>query len=101
MADLPPDCVVPRTRGDNATYIIEQVRHLGLEPHPSSRLMQMPRVLNYGFIPFEDPRFPTAIEAERDLQQLGFVFDQLKTHRDDHEFKSLVKQALNDSVLRG
>lgn len=99
MVDLPPDCVVPRTRGDNATYIIEQVRHLGLEPHPSSRLMQMHRVLNSGFIPFEDPRFPTALEAERDLQQLGFVFDQLKAHRDDHEFKFLVKQALNDSVL--
>jgi len=99
MADLPRDVVVRRTRGENATYIMDQVRGLGLKPAPSSRLMQMHRVLNSGFIPFNDPRFSTALEAERDFQQLGFVFDQLQPHRANHEFRSLVKKALKDSVL--
>jgi hypothetical protein len=99
MTDLAPENVLPRTRCGNATYIIQQVRELGLNPHPSSRLMQMHRVLNSGFIRFEDPRFPTALEAERDLQQLGFVFDQLQSHRHNPEFKALVKKALKDSVL--
>jgi hypothetical protein len=97
--DLGPENVLSRTRGENATYIIEQVRKLGLNPHPSSRLMLMHRVLNSGFIQPEDPRFPTALEAERDLQQLGFVFDQLESHRDNPEFTALVKKALKDSVL--
>jgi len=99
MTDLPPDVVIRRTRGDNATYIVEQVRSLGLKPNPNSRLMQMHRVLNSGFIPFDDPRFSTALEAERDFQQLGFVFDQLQSHRDDGEYRSLVKKTINDPVL--
>ena len=99
MSPLPSDVVIPRTRVENAAYIIDQVRGLGIDPAPSSRLMQMHRVLNSGVIPYGDARFPTALEAERDLQQLGFVFDQLQSHRDDREFKSLVKKALDDSVL--
>lgn len=99
MTDLPPDCVLPRTRRENAIYIIEQVRALGLNPHPKSRLMQMHDVLISGFIPFKDPRFPIALEAERDLQQLGFIFDQLQSHHEDDEFKALVKKTLKDSVL--
>ncbi len=99
MTDLPPDCVIPRTRGENASYIIEQVRALGMNPHPTSRLMRMHDVLNSGFVPFDDPRFSTALEAVRDLQQLGFVFDQLQTHHENDEFKTLVKKTLKDSVL--
>ncbi len=99
MLDLPPDCVIPRTRGENATYIIGQVQALGLNPHPTSRLMRMHDVLNSGFVPFDDPRFSTALEAVRDLQQLGFVFDQLQTHRENDKFRALVKKTLKDSVL--
>ena len=99
MNELPLDCVLPRTRGENANCIVEQVRALGLDPQPTSRLMRMYEVLNSGLIPFDDPRFPTALEAERDLQQLGFVFDQLQTHHDNDEFKALVKKTLKDSTL--
>lgn len=98
MAELAPDVVIRRTRGENATYIIDQVQELGLNPDPSSRLMQMHRVLNSGYIRFDDPRFSTALEAVRDLQQLGFVFVQLRSRR-DHQFTCLVKRALKDSVL--
>ncbi len=99
MTDLLPDRVIPRTRGENASYIIEQVRAIGLNPHPTSRLMRMHKVLSSDFIPFDDPRFSTALEAVRDLQQLGFVFDQLQSHRDDDKFKALVKKTLKDSTL--
>ena len=53
MTDVTPENVLRRTRGDNATYIIEQVMALGLNPNSSSRLMQMHRVLNFANIPFE------------------------------------------------
>ncbi len=99
MTDLPPDRVLRRTRAENASYIIERVRALGLNPHPTSRLMRMHDVLNSGFIPLHDPRFSTALEAERDLQQFGFIFDQLQAHHENYEFKALVNKTLKDSVL--
>ncbi|MBW8003202.1 MAG: hypothetical protein FVQ80_14475 [Planctomycetes bacterium] len=47
----------------------------------------------------DDPRFETALEAERDLQVLGFVFEQADMHPTDAEFQPLVKKALKDSLL--
>jgi len=61
--------------------------------------MQMHRALNDGYIEYQDRRFPTALEAERDMQQLGFVFDQLRSHRQNPDFLALVKKLLKDSVL--
>ena len=88
-----------RSRAENASYVIDQVRSLGLIPQPTSRLMQMRRVLNRGHVPFDDPEFPAALEAERDLQHLGFIFDQMNAHLDRREFQALVKRLLKDSVL--
>ena len=88
-----------RTRGENATSVIDQVRALGLNPHPSSRLMRMRRALNRGPVPFEHPDFPAALEAERDMQHLGFIFNQVNAHRDSPRFQKLAKDLLSDSVL--
>jgi hypothetical protein len=99
MVYTDPENVMRRTRGENATYVIEQVRALGLDPHPTSRLMQMQRVLNRGHVPFDDPDFMTALEAERDMQHLGFVFSQVNAHRDSPKFLQLVRDLLSDSVL--
>jgi hypothetical protein len=99
MVDIEPDNVMRRSRTENANYVIDQIRALGLVPDPSSRVMRMHRTLNRGYVPSDDPDFLVALEAERDLQHLGFVFDQMHAHRDNPEFRALVKRALKDSVL--
>jgi hypothetical protein len=94
-----PENVMGRTRGENAAYVIEQVRALGLNPHPSSRLMRMHRALSRGHVAFDDPDFATALEAERDLQHLGFAFDQVNADRTSPKFRQLARDLLCDSVL--
>ena len=63
--------------------------------------MQMHRVLSRarGMIPREHPGFEAALEAERDLQVLAFVFEQSAMLAADTEFRRLVKNALKDSLL--
>jgi len=90
-----------RTRAENAEFVIASIKALGLSLHPQSRLMQMYRVLTTagGIISPDDPGFQTALESERDLQVLGFVFEQADMHPTDAEFQRLVKKALKDSLL--
>ena len=90
-----------RTRAENASFVIAAVRVMGIEPHPQSRLMQMHRVLTEATrtIQSGDSGFDTALEAERDMTLLSFVFDQSNAHGDDLHFQSLIKHMLNDSVL--
>src|SRR4051794_39204910 len=99
MVIVNPGSVIQRTRIENATYIVNQVQELGLKVNPTSRLMLMLRALSNGEVPFDHPDFPTVLEAERDLQHLGFVFDQVKAHRDNPRFLQLVRNLLGDSVL--
>jgi hypothetical protein len=90
-----------RTRAENAEFVIAHIKALGLSPNPQSRLMQMYSVLTKagGIIPPDSPDFDTALEAERDLQVLGFVFEQTVAHPSDAEFQRLVKNVLKDSLL--
>jgi hypothetical protein len=88
----------PRTRAENASFVIDTIRALGIELHPQSRLMRMHHVLtkNKGMIHPDDPDFETAVEAERDMQLLGFVFDQANA---SDTFGQLVRTVVYDSVL--
>jgi hypothetical protein len=64
--------------------------------------MQMHRTLTDESRPLirpADPDYETAIEAERDLQVLAFVFDVAAAHPTDQKFRDLIKSALGDSVL--
>jgi hypothetical protein len=91
-----------RTRPENATFVVESVKALGLRVQAGSRVMQMYRTLTDESRPLiqpADPDFETAIEAERDLQVLAFVFDVAAAHPADQKFRDLVKLALGDSVL--
>lgn len=90
-----------RTRAENAAFVIAEIQALGIRLSPQSRLMHMHRVLTEagGTIRPDDPDFDTALEAERDMQLLGFVFGQVNPHRDRRDFRSLVKRVLKDSVL--
>ncbi len=89
-----------RTRIENASFVIDSIKALGLQPHRDSRLMQMYRVL------VENPKiragernFEIALESERDLQVLAFIFDCAESQPNDTEFRRLIKIALKDSVL--
>lgn len=90
-----------RTRAENAEFVIEHIKALGLSINSQSRLMKMHNTLTNptGLISPDDPGFETALEAERDLQVLGFVFEQAEAHPTDVEFQRLVKKALKDSLL--
>ncbi|MFH1924775.1 MAG: hypothetical protein ABIP48_33415 [Planctomycetota bacterium] len=52
-----------------------------------------------GVIGPDNPRYETALEAERDFQVLGFVFEMAAAHPTDSKFRELIKNVLNDSVL--
>ena len=90
-----------RTRTENAEFVIERIKALDLSPNSQSRLMKMHSAMtnHTRLIPPDDPRFETALEAERDLQVLGFVFEQAEMHPTGAEFQRLVKNALKDSLL--
>lgn len=99
MAEVVSERALPRTRVEGAAWVIARVRELGLSPEPTSRLMEMHRVLSRGHVPFDDPDFPAALESLRDLHQLVFVFTQMEAHGDRPSFRKLVTHLLNDSAL--
>lgn len=90
-----------RTRTENAEFVIEHIKALGFLPNSQSRLMKMHSAMTNPaeLIQPDDPEFETALEAERDLQVLGFVFEQADMHPIDAEFQRLMKNALKDSLL--
>ena len=91
-----------RTRSENATFVVESIKALGLRVPAGSRVMQMYRTLTDEGRPLiqpADPDFETALEAERDLQVLAFAFDVAAAHPTDQKFRDLVKLTLGDSVL--
>src|SRR5262249_21505420 len=62
-------------------------------------LMLQHRVLMRPFIPRDDPEYRIASEADRDMQILAFVFDQLMDFRDDEQFRIKVGLLLRDHAL--
>lgn len=97
MTDEPKPTRLSRT--ENATYVIEQLRSLGFDPNPSSRLMQMYRVWERGPHAFGTADFWIALESDRDMVQLGFIFEQLGVHATNPKFLRVVERVLDDSAL--
>jgi hypothetical protein len=99
MVDLPVDCPTPRTRAENAAYVVQQIRALGVKVNDSSRLMRMKRVLDKGYVSPEDPDFPIALESMRDMQHIGFAFDQMNAQSECRRFRDVIRRLLKDSPL--
>jgi hypothetical protein len=97
MSTVDPDNLPRHTRVEMAAYVIAHFRALNVEPPP--RVLEMHRVLSRGYVPFDDPDFWTALEALRDLHQLGFIFEQLRGHRGDPNFRRDVRHLRSDPVL--
>ncbi len=90
-----------RTRAENASFVIASFRALGIQVPENSRLMQMYRILvdSSSEISPNAPEFEAALEAERDMQVLGFIFDVAETQAADSGFCQLIERVLGDSVL--
>ncbi len=88
-------------RTEKAEFVIEHIKALGLPLNSQSRFMKMYSIWTNpaGLIQPNNPEFETALEAERDLQVLAFVFEQADIHSTDDEFQRLVVKALKDSPL--
>ncbi len=92
---------MPRKRREIAEFVIASLNAFGIEAHPQSRLMRMRSVLldGAGFIPPDHPCFETALEAERDMQLLQYVFEQDHAKSRHAGFKRLLHKLTDDPVL--
>lgn len=90
-----------RTRRDTAEFVIASLNALGINPHAESRLMRMRRVLMEaaGTIPPDHADFEVAIEAERDMQLLQYVFEQEHARSAHAGFQRLLRRLTDDAVL--
>jgi hypothetical protein len=89
----------PRTRVEQAAYVLGRVESLGVRIRESSRLMLMLRTLQKGRIDYEDSRFPVALESIRDMYQLRLIVDQMEAHRENPKFRASVQKLLKDAAL--
>jgi hypothetical protein len=97
MSPIDPDALPRRTYADAAAYVIAQFEAMGLSP--PGRIVNLHRILQCSFIPFDHPDFRPALEALRDLHQLRFIFEELRDHRDTTAFRNVAKHMVNDSPL--
>ncbi len=92
---------MPRTRSETAEFVIASLKALGIDPHPQSRLMRMRSVLleAAGIIPSDHPDFEVALEADRDMQLLQYVFEQDHARSAHVGFQRLLRKLTDDTVL--
>jgi hypothetical protein len=99
MAEAVANIELPETRVEGSTWILDRVRDLGLTPEPGTRLVEMHRVLSRGYVPYEDPDFPIALESMRDLHQLIFGLSRMWGGLGTPGFRELVQHLINDRPL--
>jgi hypothetical protein len=89
-----------RTNQDLARFVVKSFTDMGVNVNPSSRVMRQHNVLvkSTGVIPFGTAEFFIAVEALRDLQMLGFIFDQAND-AENPVFRDLVEKCLSDLTL--
>lgn len=101
MKIIVPPTTVARSRQQLATFVVETIEAAGIRVPPASRLWQMNKLLNSGTATIEPnhPDFEIALEAERDLQMLGFVFDHCPSTLRTAAFLERLEKLVSDAVL--
>jgi hypothetical protein len=96
-----PPTLKPRSRREQSAFVIASIEALGVLVPPGSRLRKMHDLLvaEGDIIQPDDPEFETALEAERDMQLLAFVFDQLGSRLQGNGYHQLAKKLIDDKVL--
>ena len=89
----------PETYAERADYVVNKLKSLGVSVAPSSRLMQMKKVLEAGYIDYHDARFPIAIESMRDMYQLQLIVEQMASHQENEKFLESAQKLLKDNSV--
>lgn len=100
MIALPPS-LIPRTRREQSQFVVASIEAAGVRVPPGSRLKRMHDLLvaDGDVIRPDDPEFEPVLEAERDMQLLAFVFDQLGSRHQEAPYGELLKKLIDDSIL--
>ncbi len=94
-----------RPLSESAKYVIDSFKSFGIDVPENSRFIQMYKsvcnenVTSRGLILEDDPNFDIAIEAQRDLRQLEFIFEQINNDVQKANYGPVLKQIIKDSVF--
>lgn len=95
-----PAARVCRARGDLHAFVIDSIKGLGINVPETCRLERMRNLFaNAPTILPKHPEFPIALEAERDMQLLGYVFDQSGSKNPNAQFLERIKKMIKDPTL--
>jgi hypothetical protein len=95
----------PRNLSGLCGFVIEAVEAHGVFVSPASRLGRMRAAITGSDritprqVPADDPHFEIALEAMRDFQQLGFIFDQLAARQLPPDFRTRLRNLVADVAL--
>lgn len=92
------------THVEVARFVIDRLSELGMRVNPSSRIGRMiacwfDKAGEPRFIPRDDPTFPVALQATRDLQQIAFILEQIESRPEFLETaRSRLQRLMKDNV---
>jgi len=92
---------LPRTRREAVSFVAAEFEACNLPIPTSSRFELIERLYSQSTdrIDSKHAHYELALEAERDLHTLAFVFDELRDCRSDPVFLDLLKTVHSDSTL--
>ena len=91
-------------RSDIANYVITRIEEFGVKVSAGSRLWKMHRATvnpdgSGREVPFDSPDYQVALEANRDLQLLNFIFRHIEGDAPSDDFRLRLKRLIKDSAL--
>src|SRR5437773_5082687 len=95
---------MPRSLADLATYVADAIRSYGVNVSPNSRIGQMHRATVNAdgtprYVTADAPDFQIALEATRDFNILGLIFDQVRGDILPNDFQLRLRRLLKDVTL--
>ena len=90
----------PKTRCEQAKYIVERLRDVDLRINPSSRIGRMLQILcRPETIDPDDSDYPIILESIRDMHQLRLIVDTMDAHSESQKFRNAVNFLRKDCAL--
>lgn len=88
----------PKTRREQAEYVVKRLTDFGVNINPSSRIGKMLQVLREPrMIEPSDSKYPIVLESIRDMYQLRLIVDTMDAHQESKDFRvavNLIKKGL-------
>jgi len=90
----------PRTRREQAEYVVDRLTAFGVRINPCSRIGRMLRILRRREIAeSDDPDYPIVLESICDMYQLRLIVDTMDAHKESQEFRVAADLLRKDLVL--